>query len=372
MKDILVIGGGFFGMYISEYLARRGHRVILVEKGENFMKRASYNNQARIHKGYHYPRSTLTALRSKVSFPKFVSEFEDCIHRSFEKYYAISKVLSKTSSKQFKLFCDRIGLPYNLAPRNVKSLMNPLYVEDVFSVEEFVFDSDKIRSKMKNRIKTVGVEVHFKLQILSFTKNEKNKFIVDTFSTEKKTNSDPIIADIVFNCTYSDINQVIKNSHAELIPLKHELTEIALIKMPDELKNVGITIMDGPFFSFMPFPPRGLHSFSHVRYTPHFEWFDRDKKNHKDNHHFFDGLIRRSAWNFMLRDARRYIPLLSECQYVDSLREIKTILPHCEVNDARPILFQSDCKFQGLYNIMGGKIDNIYDIIEIIKRQDFK
>lgn len=368
MKDILVIGGGFFGMYISEYLATKGHRVILAEKDGNFMGRASYNNQARIHNGYHYPRSTLTALRSKVFFPKFVSEFKDCINESFEKYYIISRILNKISAKQFKLFCDRIGLPYNFASQKIKSLINPLYVEDIFGVEEFAFDSNKIKSKMEARILSAGVETHLNLKILSIEKKD-NKFVVKAFLMKEKTNSDPIIVDRIFNCTYSSINQVINNSNARFIPLKHELTEIALVKPPDELKNMGITVIDGPFFSFMPFPPRaGLHSFSHVRYTPHFEWFDKNRESYRDAHQLFDKFTRHSAWSSMLKDARRYIPLLSKCQYRDSIWEVKTILPHYEVNDARPILFRPDSEFQGFYSIMGGKIDHIYDIIEMIKK----
>ena len=49
---------------------------------------------------------------------------------------------------------------------------------------------------------------------------------------------------------------------------------MALMQAPDVLKEIGVTVMDGPFFSMMPFPARGLHTLSHVRYTPHFSWKD--------------------------------------------------------------------------------------------------
>lgn len=85
-------------------------------------------------------------------------------------------------------------------------------------------------------------------------------------------------SDHVFNCTYASLNQVIHGSSLELIPLKHEMTEMAIVDVPDELKHLGITVMCGPFFSVMPFPSvqmngHYLHSFSHVRYTPHYEWY---------------------------------------------------------------------------------------------------
>ena len=123
--DVIVIGGGFFGMYIAEFYAKQGKKVILLEKEHDFMQRASYVNQARVHNGYHYPRSILTALRSRVSFPRFVDEFKDCIDDSFEKYYMIGRLLSNVTAKQFELFCHRIGVPCNRASSNITDLINP-------------------------------------------------------------------------------------------------------------------------------------------------------------------------------------------------------------------------------------------------------
>lgn len=58
------------------------------------------------------------------------------------------------------------------------------------------------------------------------------------------------------------------------VPLKHGLTELALVEVPDRHRGLGVTVMDGPCFSLMPFPARGLHTLSHVRYTPHAHWYD--------------------------------------------------------------------------------------------------
>ena len=121
-KKIAVIGGGFFGMYISEFFAKKGHNVVLYEKENNFMTHASSNNQARIHNGYHYPRSILTALRSRISFPKFFNEYKEIIDKSYESYYLIGKKLSKVTSMQFKKFCERIDAPCSIASGEIKRL----------------------------------------------------------------------------------------------------------------------------------------------------------------------------------------------------------------------------------------------------------
>lgn len=45
-------------------------RILIIEKDCDLMQRASYGNQAKVHNGYHYPRSILTARRSRVNFSK--------------------------------------------------------------------------------------------------------------------------------------------------------------------------------------------------------------------------------------------------------------------------------------------------------------
>ena len=55
----------------------------------------------------------------------------------------------------------------------------------------------------------------------------------------------------------------------EPFKIKYELCEIILCKVNSKLKNVGITVMDGPFFSIMPFGKTGYHSLTSVTFTPH-------------------------------------------------------------------------------------------------------
>ena len=149
-----------------------------------------------------------------------------------------------------------------------------------------------------------------------------------------------------------------------MIPLKHEMTEMCLVNVPAELQNMGITIMCGPFFSLMPFPPRGVHSLHHVRYTPHFEWYDDPKNNYIDSHKLYNEIEKKTSWPYMFRDIKRYIPLLQNCEYLDSIWEVKTVLPRSDLNDSRPILFKENYGLKNFHCIMGGKIDNVYDVIE--------
>lgn len=56
--DDVVVGGGFYGCMLAAHLSRsRGRRVLLLEAAGELLGRASFANQARVHNGYHYPRS---------------------------------------------------------------------------------------------------------------------------------------------------------------------------------------------------------------------------------------------------------------------------------------------------------------------------
>ena len=171
-------------------------------------------------------------------------------------------------------------------------------------------------------------------------------------------------AKVVFNCAYSQINKLLHNSNIPLLPLKHEITEMPLIEMPEELRYMGITVMDGPFFSLMPYPSLNMHSFHHVRYTPQYSWKDLD--GYIDGHTHLQSARLESHFPYMVKDAERYLPLVKQVKHVDSLYEVKTVLIQNEIDDGRPILFRKDYGVKNFLTIMGGKLDNIYDVLEMI------
>src|SRR2546428_12655944 len=112
----VVIGGGFFGCSLALALRERGECVTLVERESDLLLRASANNQARVHGGYHYPRSILTGLRSRLNYPRFVAEFASCIDRSFHHYYAVAHPQSHVTARPFETLCPRLGARPSPAP----------------------------------------------------------------------------------------------------------------------------------------------------------------------------------------------------------------------------------------------------------------
>ena len=361
-SDCVVIGAGLFGCYIALLLRERhGCSVTLVERESGPMQRASYNNQARIHLGYHYPRSILTGLRSRVNSARFIREYSECVDEDFEMYYGIARTMTNVTATQFEKFCERIEAPLEPAPDSVVAYFDPRLIESVYRVVEPAFDAVKLTRRLQEDLPRSGVETLFGCEVARLSPAEGGGAGIAVHARDRGTGTDlRIDAQRVFNCTYSNINTILSKSGIDKIPLKQELAEIALVEVPPVLKNVGVTIMCGPFFSFMPFPADGLHSFSHVRYTPHHAWHDIDSD--VDNQEYMDHVPKRTNFAWMQADARRYMPLVDQFEYKRSLWEVKTVLPQSEYDDSRPILFQRDVGLRGLTCVLGGKIDNMYDV----------
>jgi hypothetical protein len=362
--DAVVIGGGFYGSVIAIYLAKqRGLKVVLIERESELFSRASYNNQARIHNGYHYPRSLTTAYRSHINFPRFVTDWPEAIKKNFTKLYAIARRNSKITAKQFLKFCKEIGAKIEPADKSLRQLFETQLIEEIFMVEEYAYDSTNLASWVISELEECGVIVKLSTRATSISSTKK-RLSVNILGDNDTTSE--IISRYVFNCAYSGLNQMGGDFPSISIPLKQEITELVLMDVPPKLKGLGITLMDGPFFSLMPFPPRGLHTLSHVRYTPHMQWNDSCGV---DPYKKLDAYNQATRVDRMVRDTARYLPAILDAQHVDSLFEVKTVLVKNECDDGRPILFEKHVKLPGCYSILGGKIDNIYDVLEKLDKE---
>lgn len=366
--DAVVIGGGFYGSAIAIYLAkRRGlQRVMLVEREPALFRRASYNNQARVHNGYHYPRSFTTAYRSRVNFPHFVRDWPEAIRRDFTKLYVLTRRNSRVTARQFERFCREIGAKLEPADLRLRQLFAPQLVEEVFLAEEFAFDAEHLAHWAERELMQYGIDLRLETCATAVFRGTADSLRV---TLESKNGSDASVASrYIFNCTYSGLNQFGGDFSGTSTRLKQEITELALMKLPPELARLGITVMDGPFFSMMPFPSRDLHTLSHVRYTPHLHWQDRYGLN---PYHKLDSYDRHTRADRMVRDVGRYIPAIRDAEHVDSLFEVKTVLAKNESDDGRPILYEKHPELPGCYSILGAKIDNIYDVLDKLERENF-
>jgi glycine/D-amino acid oxidase-like deaminating enzyme len=384
--DAVVVGGGFYGARIAAFLARRVGTVVLLERDGSLLTRASYNNQARVHGGYHYPRSILTSRRSRANYPRFLADYAAAIDRSFTKLYAIARRPSKVTPAQFAEFCRRIGAPLVPAGAELVRRFDAEQVEAVFAVEECAFNATALAAAAASTLLAAWVSVctgvnvravapggarrlrvHWSAttDVMTRARTDAEGHAATSVGTDAEA-STTLDADLVVACTYSALNDLLADSGLPTVPLVHELTELALVEAPAALRGFGVTVMDGPFWSCMPFPAEQVHSLSHVRYTPHSRWPDGGGDGHAVRG---DEVMRQlpvSHAPHMQRDAARYLPELGAARYLRSLWEVKTILPRSDVDDSRPILVRAVDGAPGLLAVLGAKIDNVYDVEEAL------
>lgn len=366
--DYIVLGAGIFGLHAARLLCARGHKVAVLEYDNDIFSRASYINQARVHQGYHYPRSFTTALKAAEYFDRFCREFPFAINDRFRKIYAIARHHSHTSGEQFRRFCKTANIP--CTPTRVEEFFDPWLVEAAFETREFSLDGAKLRewffgqlSGQKKcqlycgvRIQGVGVQAE--------------QYCLDT-------NQGSFSAPTVVNATYASINQVAALFGVEPFDLKYEISEIIRCGVNQPLINVGLTLMDGPFFSVMPFGHSGRHSLTSVTFTHHKTGLDKlplfpCQQRNPDctpaNLANCNNCPARpqTAWSSMHQLARKYLHPRCRLDYIDSLFSIKPILKSARLDDSRPTVVVEHSHRPRLLSVLSGKINTIYDLEEVL------
>ncbi|CAH0121692.1 hypothetical protein PAE9249_04225 [Paenibacillus sp. CECT 9249] len=332
------------------------------------MQRASYINQARVHNGYHYPRSVSTASKSARYYERFVNDFSFAINNRFRKVYAISATDSLTNAEQFVKFCEYVHIP--AFEINSRQYFNPGAVEAAYETIEYSYDANIIRNWYVEELKKFkNVDLYFNTNLNEVIKNDRFLlFFSDSLILETPK---------VLNATYASINQILGKFGFGLFTTKYEICEVILTNVSTNLKNVGITVMDGPFFSVMPFGLSGMHSLTSVGHTPHESSFDElpNFSCQQNNRSCSSRQLQNcnhcsarpnSAWSRMNQLAKKYLAPDISIQYNKSLFAVKALISSSELDDSRPTIIKQFSTEPSFVSVFSGKFNTIYDLEEVL------
>lgn len=369
--DKIIIGAGLYGLYAARYCGLLGQRVLVLERDRAAFTRATYINQARVHMGYHYPRSYATAIKSAHYFDRFCRDFSFCIHQQFRQIYATSTHFSWTNAEGFVRFCHAAGIRCETI--NPSNFFRQGTCDGAFETEEYTYDASILRHWFIDQLEKISsVEIRYGVKPVRISNLGDDWEL--TYSDGKKA-----IASYILNATYAGVNDIHALADLPPFPIKYEKCEIILCKVNDRLQGIGFTVMDGPFFSIMPFGKTGLHSLTSVTFTPHETSYDhvatfscQDRSGglcKPGSLHNCNGCPAKpdSAWPYMSQLARKFLRDEYSFTYHSSLFSMKPILRASEIDDSRPTVI---CRLHAnpdFYSVLSGKINTVYDLDDILK-----
>lgn len=368
--DKIILGAGLYGIYSALFCGKKGQSVLVLECDPTPFRRATYINQARVHQGYHYPRSISTAMKSAGYFERFNKDYGFCINREFNKVYATSSEYSWSNGKQFKKFCKAANIPCEeLHPeRFFKDRM----CDGAFLTREYTYDAMILKDYLLEQIEPLkNVEIKYNVHLKNI---EKLQDVYELYTEDGKTYQ----TGFLLNATYASTNQILDMLGFEKFGIKYELCEIILCEVNDNLKEYGFTVMDGPFFSIMPFGKTGLHSLTSVTFTPHttsyeatpvFECQERSNGFCSPHHlgNCNDCIAKpETAFPYMENLAKKYLRDDYQFQYKQSLFSMKPILMSSEIDDSRPTVIRTYSKNPTFVGVLSGKINTVYDLEEVL------
>lgn len=368
--DKIIIGAGLYGLYSALYCARHDQHVLVLEYDDAAFKRATFINQARVHMGYHYPRSYSTAIKSAGYFARFNQDYGFCIHTKFDQVYATSTNFTWSDAEQFRQFCQAAQIRCDeVAPTRY---FKEGYCDGAFLTEEYTYDAQLLKAYFLEKLKDYPkVEIRYGSRIADIGNNgtEYEITLADGFVAS---------APFVLNATYASVNQIQARLGFEMFRIKYELCEIILCNVNDRLKGTGLTVMDGPFFSIMPFGKTGFHSLTSVTFTPHiackeslpkFECQQRSQGfcSPEQLGNCNDCPAKpASAWPYMSNLARKYMRDDLTFDFDHTLFSMKPILLASEIDDSRPTVVRTFTDSPKFVSVLSGKINTVYDLDEIL------
>ncbi len=369
--DKIILGAGLYGLYSAFYCAKLGQTVLVLEYDPEPFMRATYINQARVHMGYHYPRSYSTAIKSANYFNRFNEDYGFCVHSSFDQIYATSNTFSWTDAEQFQKFCKDANIRCDEVP--VKKYFKDGMCDGAFLTQEYTYDAQILKQFFLDELKKLSnVTIKYSMRIDKLEKTNTHYTIIAKDLEEYKT-------DFLLNATYASVNQILQLLDYEPFRIKYELCEIIICDIDKKLKDIGLTIMDGPFFSIMPFGKTGYHSLTSVTFTPHKTSFEKlpnfECQNNSKGYCSPKQLGNcnlcpakpESAWNYMSSLAKKYIQDEFKFDYKFSLFSMKPILKASEIDDSRPTVVKYFSKGPTFVSVLSGKINTVYDLDEVLR-----
>ena len=284
---IRVLGAGFYGAHIAVELIKAGHHVVVHELQDQIFGGASGKIPARLHLGFHYPRSKKTREACQKHVPEFMEHYGDFTRSVSTNIYAIAE---NSSMVDYPQYVDTLNgeVPFDEIDPSAFGLN---HVEGAVLTQE-------------RHIITDAVKAYFEMALAGHITYRK---AADNVCSPNY--------DLTVDATFC------ANDSAGID--RYEPCVVGLLKGP---VDTAVTIMDGPFSSLYPWnEEKGLSSISSAKWTP----FSKGCKTWEEAKYILDHLspeeINNQAMG-MFHDLNKYYPALgTEYTLADTMVSIRAM-----------------------------------------------
>lgn len=229
MSLIRILGGGWYGCHLAAALSS-SHIVELHERAGDLFSGASGANPARLHLGFHYPRSQATRQACREHFAQFMGEYGDLTRAVPVNLYCIAQQESLIDFGTYRRVLEGLEFVevYHPSEFGLRHIEGALLTGERHLVIEQV--REYFRSKLSGQY---------------FTNVHDDALEAPRF-------------DWTIDCTFC--------ANGAINVDRYEPCVTVLLEGPSDR---AVTVMDGPFPSIYPWnPARHLSSLTSARWTP--------------------------------------------------------------------------------------------------------
>jgi glycine/D-amino acid oxidase-like deaminating enzyme len=344
-----VIGGGVFGATTAIRLAEAGRAVTIYERLPDLLLATSRNGN-RLHMGYHYPRDEPTVRQCQRGYERFKHEFGEAILGEVTNQYFIASKDSLVSADDFLAFCDRMGLPYRIVePADYADRIANVAVG--IATPEVVFDSTILRRLMLGRLAGLGVSVRVGREVARVEPATPSGFAITVADGEGET------FDAIVNCAYANASRIAAMLGHASPTRQYEYLAVPIVELDQERRQDSFTLLDGPFFSLLPFGNSG-HLLNHVDhsvvardYAPVLDaaWLDPETAP-------LAAFDRQSTFGKIIAACVEYMPELRRARLKGFVEAPRMVLAGVDDTDARPSIVE--LRAPGYVEVFSGKVDH--------------
>lgn len=341
-----MVGAGIFGITTALRLDAIGIDVELFERGNRVLSAASGINQYRVHRGYHYPRSSETGRYLLQTVDRFRADYGEVLSEGERHIYAIATAGSMTTADEYVRFMESHGLEFREIddPR-----IDMSQVDLLIEAREQLLDPNRLAAVCVARLARSCVRLR-----------------LGESATETSTDG----YDRVVVCGYATANSFFDRNPGLGMVCQFEVCEKPVVTMPLSFGRLSIVVLDGPFMCVDPLGSSDRFVIGNVVHAIHATNVGLHPMVPAHLAPVLDsGVVAPQAFTRIgsfVDAGRRFIPAMAAARHVGSMFTIRAVLPEVEQTDARPTIVRA--LDERIVSVFSGKLATCVDAADRVAR----